>query len=246
MDIGKAFSYVFEDPNWIAKVGIGGGILLGGLVLSFLLGLPLLAAIIILMGYFLTVIKNVYEANPRPLPEWNDFGGYFMKGLYAFIGVIILQLPAIIIACCIGALTGVIGSQASSGSSDNTTGLVTTLTLCLQCVIGIYSLVIGIFMYAPLTRYALNGQLATFWDFKGNLAFIQANVGNYLIAWILSIVAGLIGEIGFALCVIPGFFTTFWAMLVSAYLFGQFARMSSGATGGVPQPPMPQPQMPQY
>ncbi len=238
MDIGKSFSYVFEDPNWISKVAIGGAILLAGTIFAFLLGLPLLAASIILLGYSLTVIKNVAEGNPTPLPQWNDFGAFFMKGLYAGVGIIVLELPAIILGCCLAAVTTAVNGQSANGNSAGPMVLVAT---CLQCLIAIYSIIVGLYVYAPMTRYALNGQLSTFWDFSGNFAFIQANLGNYVIALIMTIVASIIGSLGFALCVIPGFFTAFWAQLVGAHLFGQFARTLPGTAGPAPAAPMAPP-----
>ena len=42
MDIGSAFTFVFDDQDWIKKLAIGGGILLLAFVLSpILIGLAL-------------------------------------------------------------------------------------------------------------------------------------------------------------------------------------------------------------
>ncbi|MGB8644638.1 MAG: DUF4013 domain-containing protein [Anaerolineae bacterium] len=238
MDIGKSFSYVFEDPKWITKVAIGGGIFFGGVILSFLLGLPLLAAMMVIMGYSLTVLKNVYEGSPAPLPEWNDFGALFMKGLYAVIGMIVIFIPTILIACCNAAITGFLANQTSD-SSGNTAQAASIVLTCLQCISAIYSLVAVVYLYAPLSRYALNGQLSTFWDFGGNLAYIRANIGSYVIALILAIVAGIAAEIvGTIACFIGVFFTYFWSQLVMAHLFGQYARTAAGTAGPAPMSPM--------
>ena len=37
MDIGSAFTYVFDDEDWIKKVAIGGGVTILAFVLSFVL-----------------------------------------------------------------------------------------------------------------------------------------------------------------------------------------------------------------
>jgi len=65
MDVGKAFGYVFEDKNWLIKLLIG-GILLFIPVVNF-----------IPIGYALTALRNVAEGKESPLPEWDDWGGYF-------------------------------------------------------------------------------------------------------------------------------------------------------------------------
>ncbi len=237
MDIGKSFSYVFEDPRWVSKVAIGGAILLVGWLFFWVLLIPLLAAYILVGGYALTVVKNVSEGNADPLPEWNDFGGFFMKGLYAGVGALVLYIPVLILFCCIlalGAVSG--GSQQSNGNSATA-----FLALCFNCLSALFSLVYALYIYAPMTRYALNGQLSTFWDFGGNLAFIQSNLSGYIIALIMTFIAGFIGGLGFILCAIPGFFTSFWASLVGAHIFGQFAR---GAPAQMSMTPMTPPMAP--
>lgn len=243
MDIGKSFSYVFEDPRWVSKVAIGGAIFLVGSILSFLLGLPLIAALILLLGYMLTVVKNVADGSTSPLPEWNDYGGFFMKGLYAGIGILVIYIPAIILVCCAVLLGTVIGSAASSTSDTSaSSGLASAASLvilCVQCLYILYAIVAAIYLYAPMTRYALNGQLSTFWDFRGNLAFIQSNIGGYIIALIMAYVASLIGGLGFILCIIPGFFTIFWSYLVTGHIFGQLARGAPAMPAMTPMAPPP-------
>jgi hypothetical protein len=92
-----------------------------------------------------------------------------------------------------------------------------------------------------LTRFALNGQLNTFWDFSGNLKFIQANASNYIIAVLLVLAANFVAGFGIIACVIGVFFTSFWANLVGAHLFGQVARgmPSIDMTPLAPLPPPP-------
>ena len=47
MDVGKSFTYMFEDKDWLKKIAIGGGILLlGGLILGVLV-IPAIAACLV-------------------------------------------------------------------------------------------------------------------------------------------------------------------------------------------------------
>lgn len=229
MDIGKSFTYVFEDPNWIKKVLIGGAILFVGLIFSWLVGIPMLIAGAFVLGYSLNVTKNVADGSPTPLPEWTDFGALFMKGLYGIIGVIIYFLPAIVLGCCIGVFAGVAGGAAgSNGQNSASSGLGSALgivSLCFDCLIIIYSLVAGVTLYAPLTRFAMSSnQLSIFWDIRGNLDFITKNLSNYIIALLISIVAGVVGSLGWILCLIGYPFTVFVAYLIGAHVFGQVWR----------------------
>ncbi len=242
MDIGKSFQYVFEDPNWVAKVAIGGAILLVGTLFSWVLLIPLLAAAAILLGYYVAVTRNVVRGNPTPLPAWDNFGAFFSDGVKALVGVIVWTIPVWVLACCLWAVTIALGGAASQGSDSATaaaSGTLGIVTTCLSCIIGIVSLVIAFGVYAPLTRYALNGQLSTFWDFSGSLEFIRSNLSNYFIAFIVGvIVAGFIGQLGIIACGIGVFFTSFWAYLVAAHMFGQLARQAAGGTAG-PAPMAP-------
>lgn len=235
MDIGKSFQYVFEDPNWIAKVAIGGAIALVGALFSWLLLVPLLAAAAILLGYYLAVTRNVAQGNPMPLPAWDNFGALFSDGLKALVGVIVWTIPVWLLVCCLWAASLVLGGATSSGGDAGQAagGALSLVAFCLACLIALISIVILFGVYAPLTRYALNGEMATFWDFSGNIEFIRANASNYFIAFILgAIVAGFIGQLGAIACGIGVFFTSFWGYLVAAHLFGQVARQSAGGTAG--------------
>ena len=226
MDIGKSFTYVFEDPKWIMKVLIGGIVLL----------IPIVNFAV--YGYMLTTLKNVADGQPTPLPEWGDFGAHFMKGLYAVIGVLVYFLPAILVYCCVFALgfgmtavTGGGGGRDASGAVGSVFGIV---ILCLQCILGIYSLVAGLTLYAPLTRFAMSAnQLSIFWDFRGNFAFIQKNMSNYIIALLIALVASFVAGFGVILCVVGALFTYFWATLVAANVFGQLWK-NQGAPVSMP------------
>lgn len=239
MDVGKSFTYMFEDKDWIVKIAIGGGILLlGGLILGWLV-IPAIAAAALLLGYALVVVKNVYEGNPNPLPEWTNIGDLFVKGVTALVGVLVWAIPAIVLACCIAAVGIGLGNAAQNNGRDSISTAGGLLLACLYCLTFIVSLVISLFVYAPLTNFALTNQLSTFWDFRGAWKFIQANPGNYIIAFLLALVANFIAGFGIIACLIGVFFTNFWAMLVMAHLFGQVARSNLTPTDSTMLPPTP-------
>ncbi len=245
MDFGKSFTFMFDDPNWIAKLAIGGAILLAGTLLSWVLLIPLLAASALLLGYVLLVTRNVADGRAMPLPEWNDFGALLTKGLYALVGSIVWLLPLWILICCITVVSIATGGFSSSdtGAAQTAGGAGGILVTCLGCLGGLIGLLLSIGLYAPLTRYALNDQINTFWDFRGNLAFMQANLGAYLIAFVLGVlVTDFLAGFGVILCGIGVFFTQFWAMLVAAHMFGQYARNTG--TGLMPTPAAPPPMTP--
>lgn len=216
MDIGKSFSYVFEDPKWIMKILIGG--------IVFFIPIVNFAA----LGYMLTTMKNVADGQATPMPEWGEFGAHFMKGLYGFVGALIYVAPLILLYCCVFVLTfvGGAGAGAAGRNGGDTIGTVVgVVAMCVQCIAGLYGLFAGITLYAPLTRFAMSAnQLSIFWDFRGNFAFIRNNIGNYIMALIIAIVASFIAQFGIILCVVGVLFTMFWSTMVTAYNFGMLWR----------------------
>ena len=241
MDIGKSFTFMFEDKDWIVKILIGGGIMLLGILFSWVLLIPLIAAIAILLGYTLQVLKNIYENNPTPLPKWENFGELFTRGIMATIGMIVWSLPAVLLFCCayIPVILGSASAEGDPGSAANS--MLGLISACLFCVAFVVSIAISLFVYAPMTNFALSNQISTFWDFSGNWKFIQANLGNYLIAWLLgtvvaSFIAGIVGSIT---CGLLSVFASFWSMLVMAHLFGQYARGGTPPADPTMLPPAP-------
>lgn len=229
MDVGKSFTFMFEDKNWIAKIAIGGLVTL----FSFLL-IP----IPLLVGYALRTIKNVAEGASVPLPEWDNIGDMYVKGLTAIVGVVIWALPVIILSCCMVLVSTALASGGSDSSSaiSSLGGIVLT---CLYCLVFVVGIAINLFVYAPLTNFALNNQINTFWDFAGAWRFIQANAGNYIIAFLLALVANFVAGFGVIACFIGVFFTSFWALLVMSHLFGEVARNNMTPTDSSMLPPTP-------
>ncbi len=218
MDIGRSFSYVFEDQEWLKKVLIGG--------IVNLIPIVNFAA----TGYFVEQTKRTYEGRELPLPEWDNFGGYFVKGLMTLVAGLIYSIPALVIYCCVMVVPSMLGAGASGSSSSSNSagplaGVVGILAFCGVCLMLLYGLVVLFFFPALLTRYALTDQFGAFFQFGPAWQLIQTNIGSYVIAVVVYVVASMIASfVGSIACVIGVAWTSFWAYLVFAYLFGSFAR----------------------
>lgn len=218
MDIGSAFTYMFDDEEWIKKLAIGGGIALLGFILLpvLLVGLVLFLP---LSGYMLEVLKNVRDGQPKPLPEWTDFGALFSKGLMVFVIGFIYNLPAMIFSCAAAAIN--ISSPQLDPDMVETLAMV---AVCLNCVQFILSLVGNALVPAALIRYAEHDTFGSAFQFGEIFSFIGSNIGDYIIAILLSWVASFVAVFGVILCVVGLFFTGFWSILVAGNLYGQLAR----------------------
>ncbi len=227
MDIGSAFTYMFDDQDWIKKIAIGGGITLVALILTpVLIGLALFLP---LSGYMLETLKNVRDGRATPLPEWTNFGDLFSKGLMIFVIGLVYNLPSIIFSCASAGINVAVTNPNIDSDVASTLGI---LSACISCVQVIVSLLGNALLPAAIIRYAEFGSLGSAFQFGEIFNFIKNNLGDYIIVVLLGWVAGLIAAFGLILCLIGIFFTGFWSILVSANLYGQLARKVSGS----PQP----------
>jgi len=216
MDIGRSFTYTFEDQDWLKKILIGGVLLL----------IPIVNFVVI--GYFIEALRNTAEGRELPLPEWDDFGGKFMKGLMAFIASSLYVLPIIFVMAVILGLTAAI---AGSLDSDVAETVSTICPLIGNCLVFVYMILLMLILPAAVIQYALTEQFGAFFRFGGMMALIKANIGGYIIALLVAMVAGIIAQIvGGIACGIGILFTSMWAYLVSANLFGNLAREAQPAT----------------
>lgn len=87
-NIGKAFSFVFDDPQWLTKV-LGGGLVL--LSSIFIIPIPLL------VGYLVELRANIVNRKSPLLPTWSNLGSKYSKGLVLLLGLILYSLVGIIL-----------------------------------------------------------------------------------------------------------------------------------------------------
>jgi len=209
MEISKAFTYIFDDESWITKILIGG-----------ILGIIPIVNFAV-FGYMVETIRNVAQGLECPLPEWSNFGEKFVKGLMVFIIGIIYTIPIWLIMCCFSAATSAVG-----GAEGNQENLLTLLSIVQGCLTLPYGLVIGVLLPAILVNYAVTGELGSAFRFGELFGFITGNLENYIIAILLSWLAGLIASLGVIACGVGVLFTSFWGNLVMAHLYGQLHRAS--------------------
>lgn len=223
MDFGKAFSYVFEDERWISKVLIGGLVTMVPVV-NF-------AAV----GYALKVAQNVAQGNPRPLPEWNEFGDHFMRGLYDTVIRLVYALPVIVpvgLAYCIA-----IGLAVSAGSDDGIAAAFGGVIFCILPLAFILGVALTVLTFAALARYASTNSVGEAFRFRDVIATVRSNPGPWLMLLVVSIVTNFVSGLGFIALGIGVIFTTFYAMCVFGHAFGQTIAQQGGAP--IQSPPGP-------
>jgi MFS family permease len=225
MDFGKAFTYVFEDKDWLKKIGIAGVIALISIVLSaIIIGI---AGFFLLGGWLIELTRRVIQHDPEPLPDWNDFGGYFMKGLQVFVISLVYSLPVILISGC-GNLLPVMMQNSNSNSLATVVSIVTSCTACFSIIYGLF---LGIVLPAALGQFAATGQMSSAFRFGEVFGLVRAAPGAYVMVLLGGIIASVITSLGVIACGIGIAFTMAYGMAIDGHLYGQAYNEATAASG---------------
>jgi len=106
MDIGQAFAFINEDVEWFKKVGIG----------AIVGAIPFINFSI--FGYQVEVARNVAAGIERPLPQWQNFGKYFLDGLRIVGAGFVYSLPLILITICLSIALFFVAEPTSQPTSN--------------------------------------------------------------------------------------------------------------------------------
>lgn len=214
MDIARAFSFVFDDEEWIKKVLIGAVLALTGI------------GMIPIIGYGMEVARRVVNGHPQPLPEWDEWGTKIMEGFMTAVVGFIWTLPITIISSCVWVILVPILSLDESG---NIAGVVTALlSVCVGFIILLYVLVLMLVLPAALTHYAVTGEFGAAFRFGEIVAMVRENLGAYLMVLLVSILASIVASLGSVVLGCGFFFTLFYSALVNSHAFGQAYRIAVG------------------
>ncbi|HID86063.1 MAG TPA: DUF4013 domain-containing protein [Anaerolineae bacterium] len=214
MDVAKSFTYTFEDRNWVIKVLVG-GVLSIIPIASFLVG-----------GYMIEVARNIALGAADGLPEWDDWGQKFIRGVLSWLINLIYSLPMILLGMCLGL------ALAVTEQGENGDALRALFSLCLGMPMALYGLVMALWLPAARLRYAVTDNVAAAFQFREIFDLISANLSNYALAIAASIGAAvavalagtLVAGITCGLGALLAPFIGFVGYVIMAHLFGQVYR----------------------
>lgn len=219
MDIGKAFSFVFEDKDWVVKILIAIGILVAGFVLSWLL-IPAIVAGIVLNGYALEITRRVIRGDATVLPPWEAWGQIFVDGLMVAIITFVYALPIIILSLCLG-----VPAQWVAEGSATSISARETISIFMSSSLGCFGLLWGIVMSlmvpAAIARYAVSSNLADAFQLGEVFALVRNNLGTYLLTAVMVWATGIMAGLGLLVCFVGVLFTAVYSQLVNGHLYGQ-------------------------
>ena len=231
MDIGHAYTYIKDDPDWLKKIGIGAGLML--------VGAFLFPVLFIIFGYQIEVTRRVMAGEKSPLPEW-DFGTMFMEGLYLIIGRFVYGLPAILLICvAYGGFIGLAFGGAASGSDDIAAvlGGLGFVVYCVAFALFLLLIVLVGFISPALNIQFIrnNGELGSLFRFGEVIGIARDNVGNILWIFLAAFGANILIQIvsallSWTLCVpfILALGGYVWIQIATGNLIGQMGAKLDG------------------
>jgi hypothetical protein len=221
---------MFRDPDWLKKIAIG--------ALFSLLGIILIGSIIV-QGYLLAYCERVARADPRPLPEWEDYGELTRKGLLGVLVAIVYSLPIILVVFVLALLMfPLIFAASASGASSDAIGGIFTLAICGGVALLIpFTLLIYVIVPAAHAQLIMhNYELGAAFRFREVFGIIRRNLGQYLLMTLLSYAAiFMLSQVGQIACFVGVFATTFIGQLFQYHLLGQLCWYERN---GIPQQPI--------
>lgn len=216
MDVERAIVYVFDDPDWLKKVALGGLLLL----------VPVLGWLVV-AGYGMRLIRRSYVGDDRTLPQWDDFGGDAVRGLKAVLVLFVWSIPLWVVQfalfCLIFpfALLGEMESVRFSALFGLFAGLgAVGISLFATVLQFLYLLVLPLF----LGRVATTGRIESAFDLGAIAREARLVPGPLIIVALLQVAISSVASIGMFLCLIGIVFTMFLGYAVVAHLVGQVRR----------------------
>lgn len=217
MDLGKAFSFVFDDDQWATSILIGGLISL----------IPVFGWFAI-WGYLLETARNVAAGNPRPLPKWDNLGEKFTLGFYYFVISLVYAIPLVIVILlllCFPVML-VIRAGAYGDASSSIAGLLLCLFPLLAIVVLILAILWSLLLLAALVRYLQTGSLGAALQVGEVIPMLRGNLGMWFVLWLVGLLCAFIAGLGSAV-ILGAIFTVPYSQAVFGHCIGQTLRRFS-------------------
>ena len=215
MDFGLAFRYVFDDEDWIKKIG-----------LTALCSLIPIIGQFIVIGWGLHVTKNVIEGKEQhALPDLR-FGEDLGRGFMVFLIQLVYALP---VALIFG--LSILPFWLISEASEVTSVIFGILGGGFVLVGVLFVIVLVFWSGAAVANYAAKGYFGAAFKFKEIFKLLKSSFVSWLLVVLGQFLAiGLIAPLGGIVCGIGALLTMAYATAVANHLIGQAYNQSVPST----------------
>jgi len=213
LDFGRAFTYVFDDPDWVSKLAMLVLLTFASALLMPVLLLGLLPLCVV-FGYMLDIIENVHKQRDIILPKWDNYGESFTRGASVLLALIVYNLPFTLVTMCASFAPGAFVDEAARGF------VVLVLACCLGPAALIYTVAAWMMMAVATSRYARGARAGVFFQVGDLFGAVQRG-GTASIQWFFF---SLIANVIFLIPCIGWIAGVVLTIPVQGHLIGQYSR----------------------
>ncbi|MBE2184987.1 MAG: DUF4013 domain-containing protein [Anaerolineae bacterium] len=222
MNLTGLMNSILNDRDYIVKLAIT-----AALTIFSILFTPVLIGFVgwsLLLGYQVSLMRNVRQGNPTPLPAWDNMMRFLTPGANVLVAFLIYNIPNMFFGCGWAFIVGISGGAQIVGSTVTIASI-----CCLLPIILIYNLLMLPFFALGLGRFVEEPRLNTFFAFGQLYDSLSIHVSETVQYVVYVFVTGLI--IGL-LAIIPilgwAFIAALW-IPITGLLNGQYARLAIGS-----------------
>jgi hypothetical protein len=220
-DIARAFTFFFEDPEWIPKLAVG-------TLFTFLS--PFFIGAILVTGYAVSLARRVREDRLPRLPQWDDIQEIFLEGLRGLAVSLAHKLPLVLLGVLvILALAGgvYLGQEAEEF-------MFLGLPALFGGFVAVFVLAVAVLVYLPaaMVRLLQTDRVVAAFDVHANVDFIRTHLTRYSLGLLAIVLAGVVAQLGFFVFCVGIFPASFWSMCVMGYVVGELSKLDPGRSGG--------------
>ena len=200
MDYGKAFTFFFEDEDWVRKLLIGS-------LFAFLGMLTLGLSYAVLYGWAIEISRRNLESDDPALPEFDEIGRYFVEGLKLFLAQLTWVLPMILIWIPVSVIPFFLGSGAVD--EELVAAIITLVLFCTMPVALVVGLGLSIALPAQFGLFAATGSFKAVVNPVNLFKLVKANPVDFLLSWLILYGVQMLASLAMMLTCFIGMFPSF-------------------------------------
>ena len=210
MDFGLAFSFPFQDEDWIKKV----------LIAAVISIIPVLGQIVV-FGWSLEIARRVIQKHPAPLADWGDFGGVLVLGLKAFLVTLVYSIPLMLLSAPTWIATALLDPEEMAT-------VITIISICTGCLALIYGIILAFVLPTAFGQLASTDSIGSAFSIGRMVELVRAAPAAYLMVILGLVIVGILAPLGVILCVVGVFATIAYSAAIQGHLYGQAFVEASG------------------
>ena len=214
--IADAFVWPFRDPDWLGKIAVIGLILI----------IPIVGGINGL-GWMLASLERLRAGEERLPPGNFDYLG---RGVQLFVVLLVYYL-AIVVMGAVLYVPALIILSLQGHDHPNALLVIAGLALLLLTVSVVTLASLAVLFAMPAVVLAVDrGGIAAGLQVGHVVSRIRVSLINTLIAGLMLIAAGLVGQLGGIVCFVGVFFTSAYALAMQAWIIRSYELGSASPT----------------